>query len=380
MKTTIIFTTLTFILISNFIFSQVLIYPPSGDNQKASVSQYMGLVEVNITYNSPDVHSPSGEDRKGKIWGELVPYGLVNLGFGESSEDNPSPWRSGANQNTTISFSHDVEVQGLKISAGTYGLFFIPEEGEWTLILSKDITSWGSYFYNPDHDALRVKATPSESEYNEFLTYEFDNRKLASCTAIMKWEDLAVSFELTVPNINDLYITAMEAELKSNIGFSWESWVRASSFCVNYNTHLKKGLEWADIAIYAPFIGEINFTTLSNKADVLYAMGENDESNDFVKQAINEPTASVNKIHNLGRQLIGENRNQLALEVFKFNYERYSKGWPTNFGMARGYSANGEYKTALKYAKKALKQAPDDRNKKSLEESITKLEAGEDIN
>jgi tetratricopeptide (TPR) repeat protein len=380
MKRKILFISIIIFLFSNFTFSQVLIYPPSGDNQKASVSQYMGLVEVNITYNSPDVHSPSGEDRKGKIWGALVPYGLVDLGFGESSEDNPSPWRAGANQNTTISFSHDVEVQGKSISAGTYGLFFIPEEGQWTLILSNDITSWGSYFYNPDHDALRVKATPSESEYNEFLTYEFDDRKLASCTAIMKWEDLAVSFELSVPNINDLYIEAMDAELKSNIGFSYQSWVRASSFCVNYDTHLEKGLEWADFAIYAPFIGEINFTTLSNKASVLYAMGDKDESDDFVMQSIKEPTATVNNIHNLGRQLIGENRDKLALEVLKFNYERYSKAWPTNLGMARGYSAVGDYKKALKYANKALKQAPDDRNKNNIAQSITKLEAGEDIN
>jgi hypothetical protein len=89
-----------------------LTLPPSGDNQQSSVTQWMGPVEVEIRYSSPDVHGPNGEDRTGHIWGELVPYGLANLQFGYSTESNPSPWRGGANMNTTIRFSHDVLVEG----------------------------------------------------------------------------------------------------------------------------------------------------------------------------------------------------------------------------------------------------------------------------
>jgi len=369
---------LTFSVYSGY--SQVLTFPPSGDNQKSSISQYMGLVEVNITYNSPDVHSPSGDDRRGNIWGALVPYGLMNLGFGMSTADNPSPWRSGANENTTIRFSHDVEVQGQPVKAGIYGLFFIPEEGDWTLILSKDYTSWGSYFYNPKNDVLRVKVSPKNSEYHEYLTYEFDNRKLSSCTAMLKWEDIAVPIELSVPNINDLYIAQMEAELNSNIGFDWQSWVKACSFCINYNTHLDKALEWADFAINARYVGERNFATLSNKAAVLYAMGNIAESDKLIMEAIKEPTATKSDMSRAERGLIAADRNELALEIAKFNYNKYEKAWPTNVGMARAYSAMGEYKTALKYAKKALAEAPDDRNKKNMEEAVKDLEAGKDIN
>jgi hypothetical protein len=61
-------------------------------------------VKVTITYNSPDV---GGRE----IWGKLVPYGLSNLNFQKSTEQNPSPWRAGANEITAISFSHDVEVE-----------------------------------------------------------------------------------------------------------------------------------------------------------------------------------------------------------------------------------------------------------------------------
>lgn len=74
----------------------------------------MGLASVSVTYNSPNVMDDEGNDRSGKIWGDLVPYGYSNLYFGLSSQENPSPWRAGANENTTIEFSHDVVVQGKK--------------------------------------------------------------------------------------------------------------------------------------------------------------------------------------------------------------------------------------------------------------------------
>ena len=84
--------------------------PPSGDNQKSYVTQMIGLVSTTITYSSPDVHGANGEDRKGHIWGELVHYGFVDQGFGPSKA---APWRAGANENTTIKFSHDVLVLSL---------------------------------------------------------------------------------------------------------------------------------------------------------------------------------------------------------------------------------------------------------------------------
>ena len=123
-----------------------LTLPPSGDNQRSVVTQYMGLVSASIDYSSPDVTSPTGEDRRGKIWGQLVPYGMTDLGF---NGGKPSPWRAGANENTVFTVSHDVLVEGQPLPAGRYGLHMIPGPEEWTVVFSKNSSTWGSYWYEP---------------------------------------------------------------------------------------------------------------------------------------------------------------------------------------------------------------------------------------
>src|SRR3954466_92071 len=112
-----------------------LAIPPSGNNQKASVTQYIGPVRITIDYSSPAVHGPDGKDRRGQIWGKLVPYGLTDLGFGNGK---PAPWRAGANENTVFTVSDDVLVEGKRLPAGKYGLHMIAGPEEFTLIFSKD--------------------------------------------------------------------------------------------------------------------------------------------------------------------------------------------------------------------------------------------------
>ncbi len=123
---------LAMLFLSSLGTAQYIAQPPSGGNQKASVSQWMGIVKAKIVYNSPDVTGPGGEDRSGKIWGELVPWGMLNLGFGPAEE---SPWRAGANENTVFHVSHDVLIEGESLPAGKYGFHLIPQEdGPWTII------------------------------------------------------------------------------------------------------------------------------------------------------------------------------------------------------------------------------------------------------
>jgi hypothetical protein len=162
--------------------------PPSGDNQRSEVTQQIGLVKVSIDYSSPDVHGPNGEDRRGKIWGTLVPYGIYDLGF----NDRKGPWRAGANENTVLTVSHPVKIEGKPLPAGRYGVHMIAGPTDWTQILSKTSTAWGSFTYEEAEDALRVTVKPEKAPYREWLTYDFSDRKPDRATVALAWEELRI--------------------------------------------------------------------------------------------------------------------------------------------------------------------------------------------
>lgn len=362
------------ILISAQANGQSLSLPPSGDNQKSITTQYIGsIANVTVKYSSPDVNG-----RTGHIWGELVPYGLTDLGFGLRK---PAPWRAGANENTVIKFSHDVMIEGKPLKAGAYGLHLIVEQsGPWTWIFSNNSTAWGSFFYEEKDDALRVQVTPETSDFHEWLTYEFVDRDPDAATLALMWENKRIPMRIELQNANDLYVSTFEKELQGFVGFQSQNWASAAMFLAQQDYRLDKALEWADAAISSPFIGQENFTTLQTKMMVLNKMGKKEEADAVMLRAVNHPTASAFQVHGLGRQLIADGMKEKALEVFQINYNRYKGGWPTNVGMARGLSAVGRYDEALKYAKLALAEAPDQVNKDSMARAVEKLQKKEDIN
>src|SRR6478736_4544187 len=89
------------ILMATWVMAQGLSQPPSGDNQKSKVIQWIGPVQVSIAYSSPDVHAANGDHRKGHIWGDVFHYGYIDQGFGPAKE---APWSAGANESTVITF------------------------------------------------------------------------------------------------------------------------------------------------------------------------------------------------------------------------------------------------------------------------------------
>lgn len=362
-------------LVATAAFAQSITLPPSGDNQHAIVTQFIGPVKVTIDYNSPKVHHPvTHEDRRGKIWGQLVPYGLTNLGFGTCTE---CPWRAGANQNTTFTFSDPVKVEGQDLPAGTYGFFLIPDPNEWTAIFSKNSTSWGSFFYDAKEDQLRVKVKPAKSEYNEWLTYEFTERQPDQATVALKWEDLQVPIHITVPNIDDVYLGQIKHELRNAPGFNWQSWNQAARFALR-SKRLDDAYEFAKGATDTRFgIGTENFQTLSTLADVQEARGMAEA------KATREKALAMGNaldLHQYARAQLQKGNKVEAVRVWKMNAKVHPNEWPVNVGLMRAYSAEGNYKDALKYAKLALPQAPDPQNKKSLEDAIKKLQDGKDAN
>jgi len=142
---------------------------------KASVMQVVGFTEVEINYGRPGVKGR-------KIWGELVPFNKV--------------WRAGANEATTIRFGSNVEIEGKKLPAGTYGLFVIPNKNEWTLIFNKTAQQWGAFEYNESEDALRITVKPETGEMQEWLAYTITKTSDKSAVIRLEWEKLKVPFKV----------------------------------------------------------------------------------------------------------------------------------------------------------------------------------------
>src|SRR2546423_558431 len=225
--------------------------PPNGNNQRAEVSQWIGLVKITIAYHSPRVHFPPTNDRTGHIWGELVQYGLFDDGFGPA---RATPWRAGANETTTISFSHDVKIDGHDLRAGTYALFVkLDKEAHWTWILSSGPIGWGSFQYDSANDVLRVSATPQAAPFTEFLTYGFDERLPNSVVAFLQWENKRISLEIDVPNVNELYVAQIRKDLLTWPGFNYQNWQQAAQFAPANGIALAEALTWANKPTYEPF-------------------------------------------------------------------------------------------------------------------------------
>jgi tetratricopeptide (TPR) repeat protein len=302
---------------------------------------------------------------------------MATLGFGTCGAE--CPWRGGANENTVFAVSHDVEIEGKTLPAGRYGLHFIPGAEAWTLIFSKNSTAWGSFFYDAKEDQLRVTVTPAKAEYSEFLTYEFIDRQPDRATVALRWERLQVPWSIRVPDVTTLWLDAIRRDMRNAPGFSWLHQQAAAQFCLQNKVNLEEALGWARQAANPQVGGQENFTTLMTVAGLLEATGKAADGAAMVERALNHPASDAIALHQYGRQLVAQKRAADALKVFETNARRFNGAWPTQVGLMRGYAALGRTKEALDAARKALAQAPDDLNRRNLENLIARLEAGQPI-
>ncbi|MDP9048748.1 MAG: DUF2911 domain-containing protein [Bacteroidota bacterium] len=343
---------------------------PNGGNKKASVNEMIGITDVTIHYNRPHVNK-----REGHIWGELIPAGYVNQGFGPSKA---APWRAGANENTIIEFSTDVKIGGQPLAAGRYGFFVAYDPNECTLIFSKNSTSWGSFYYNPAEDVLHVKVKPVQTDRSvEWLKYEFADETPNSATVQLQWEKMMIPFKIETDLVNT-QIASFRNELRSDKSFNWESWTQAATYCAQNKANLDEALLWADTATSVNFGGSQSFQSWAAKAMVLDSMGRSSEAAATMKKAL--PYGTAFEVYQYGRALTRQKKGNEALAIFKMNYDKHPDEFVTNIGMARGYSAIGDYKKAIAYEQKAAPQAPNKPNKDAVEKAIKTLQEGKDIN
>ncbi|HVF96243.1 MAG TPA: DUF2911 domain-containing protein, partial [Flavisolibacter sp.] len=318
---------------------------------------------------------PGVKGREGKIWGGLVHTGFADQGFGSSKA---APWRAGSNENTTIEFSNDVTIEGQPLKKGKYGFFVAYDSIESTLIFSNNSASWGSYYYNEKEDALRVKVKPVKLASNvEWLKYEFMNQTENAATIALLWERLTIPFKVETNYVKD-QIASFQNELRTDKGFTWQTWNQAAQWALQHDINLEQALQWADSASGTTFGGNTQFGPKATKAQLLAKLGRGAEADAIMKAAL--PLANMQELHGYGRSLLLQKKAKEALEVFQMNYAKNPKEFTAMMGLARGYSATGDYKNALKFAQMALPVAPNTPNKAAVTGMIEKLKAGKDVN
>ena len=368
MKYLVVFLLLT-VTCTSFCQIMPLTLEPDGGNKKASVAEQIGIVKIAINYSRPGV-----KGREGKIWNTTVAhYGFADQGHGTSYA---APWRAGANENTTMSFSQPVRIEGKDLAAGTYGFFIALAENESTLIFSKVNNSWGSFYYDSTQDALRVtvKNQPLDKSI-EWLKYDFSDETDSSATIAMSWEKRRIPFRVEA-DTKALQLASFVSEFRTTRPYY--DFMSAADWCVRNNYGLEQALAWMDRAIYFRIMGEKNFRDLSMKANVLMKLNRIADAKKVMEEAI--PLGNMTDIHFYGRQLINLNQVDDAFKVFKANYDKHPDEYTTSVGMARAWSAKGNYKQALTFAQAALKQAPDEGSKNNVQAMISKLKESKNIN
>lgn len=299
-------------------------------SQKAIVQQTIGITEVKVIY-----HRPAVKDRV--IWGDLVPYREV--------------WRTGANENTTVWFSDDVEVEGRELNAGLYGFHMIPGKEEWTVIFSNNSSSWGSYDYNSEEDALRVMVKPIVIPHQEHLQFSFDKLSNEGAVLVLAWEKLAIPIDISV-DTRELVFANMKNELRSLPGFTWMGWNSIANYCLENDMYIDEAINFCDRSLKH----QRNFTNLNTRARLAEKTGDSEMAAKFAAEAVERATNV--ELNMYGYQLLNDGNFEDALSIFKLNTERNPTDPNVWDSLAEGYATAGDKSKAIKYFKKSLSMDP----------------------
>ena len=201
--------------------AQGLKVPPASSMQV--VTQDLGLSHVTLSYSRPLMKGR-------KIFGGIVPYGVL--------------WRTGASAATSLTFDHEVIIADKRLPAGTYALFSIPAEKEWTIIVNNKQKQWGADAYDSTFDVLRFKVTPfSLAESLETFNISFPEASPSSVTFAIGWEKTGIRFPIIIDE---------EKEIKAGIDSALRSenkpYFEAAMYYYNSNKDLHQALEWMQMA------------------------------------------------------------------------------------------------------------------------------------
>ena len=199
--------------------SEAQLTPQPSSTQ--TIIQDFGLGKIKLVYSRPNVKGR-------KIFGGMEPYGTV--------------WRTGANSATVIKFTDDVTMDGHKIPAGEYGLFSIPGENEWTIIINKQPNQWGAYTYKQSDDFIRFTVkTEHLAALTETMTLNFTDVTPTNCNLQMRWEHSGFTIHLTT-DIDAKVMAKIDSAMKTDK----KPYYDALIYYYNNNKDMKQALAWAN--------------------------------------------------------------------------------------------------------------------------------------
>jgi hypothetical protein len=319
---------------------------------RALVTQRIGLTDITIVYHRPQANGRT-------VFGDLVPYDRV--------------WRAGANDNTTIEFLDPVTIDGRPLAAGRYGIHMIPGRTEWTVIFSRNATSWGSFSYDPKEDALRVPVKPIASPFHDALTFEFTGLKPDTATLALAWDRVAVPIQIGVDS-KAITLTHLRQELRHLPGFKGEAFFDAALYCVDNAFNYDEALQWVDRAVRMD--GE-TFDNLDLKAQIVERLGRREDAAALEARALT--LATPLQMFGYGDRLLRETRLAEAKRIFSRMTVEHPDVWQNWYGLAKVQVAEGDRAAAKKSLEDGLSQAPQPGAKANLRHLLERLAAGQTI-
>jgi hypothetical protein len=227
-----------------------------------TLKQRVGLTDIEIVYSRPGVKNRT-------IFGGIVPYGQV--------------WRTGANSATKVTFSTPVKLNGTEIPAGTYALFTIPGEDEWTIIINKGASQWGAFQYDEKADVARFKVTPMQlAEQIETFTVEFNLIRDESAVMNLVWDHTVVPIKLEI-ELTGKIVPQIEAAMASPDKKSDGFYFQAATFYYNHDQDLHEALGWVNAGLADN--SRISFEILHLKAQILAKQGDKEGAIAAAKQS-----------------------------------------------------------------------------------------------
>jgi hypothetical protein len=216
-----------------------------------TLKQRVGLTDIEIVYSRPGVKNRT-------VFGGIVPYGQV--------------WRTGANSATKVTFSTPVKLNGTDIPAGTYALFTIPGEDEWTIIINKGAAQWGAFQYDEKADVARFKVTSMQlAEQIETFTIEFNLIRDESAVMNLVWDHTVVPVKIEIDQTGKI-VSQIEAAMASPDKKSDGFYFQAATFYYNHDQDLHKALDWVNAGLADN--SRISFEILHLKAQILAKQGD----------------------------------------------------------------------------------------------------------